>query len=166
MTEGMTARRNAVVGMSAFVLAAAGLLLVVRIPAGAQTSAVGLNWTSTDLVSPHTINAVSCPTTGFCVAANEGIGAGTGGVDVLQGGRWSKPITADPGQDLLAISCPTTSFCAATDDAGSAVTWDGHTWSARNDSNGTELLLAASGMTSTFCAALDCLGDPFQNTRA
>jgi hypothetical protein len=98
--------------------------------------------------------AVSCATSSRCVAVDA---AGQAITD--QNGRWSRPVTVDPGTGVLdAISCPTTQFCVAADGLGRVVTDQNGRWSApdRIDSNA---LVAISCGSSQSCIALDVLGD-------
>jgi hypothetical protein len=55
------------------------------------------------------IDGVSCPSTGFCLAAD-----GSGNILVYANGAWSDPYNID-SNILVGLSCPTTAFCVVVD---------------------------------------------------
>ena len=60
------------------------------------------------------LNAISCASTSFCVAATRGNAV------FFDGKAWSQPFSVEHNQ-LNRISCPSSSFSAAVDDDGNAV---------------------------------------------
>src|ERR1700693_4863424 len=102
--------------------------VAAAVPANATPTRVAtstLNWTKgTTIVNPGGgVNAVSCPTSTFCVAVDR-----TGAVSSFNGTKWSPPQTVDKYNDLVAISCPTVSFCMATDTVGDYIAMNNGTW--------------------------------------
>lgn len=69
----------------------------------------------------------------------------------------------DAGNGLLAVSCPSANFCAAIDTGGSAITFNGTSWSQPQyiDTTGGYLnaISCAADATTTFCAAVDYRGN-------
>jgi hypothetical protein len=82
------------------------------------------------------LTGVSCPSSTFCVAVDNGGNAFTYTGTATQ---WSR-TTLDPNQDDIAsISCPDTKFCAAVDQAGNTYTYNGYSWNPPdNVDNGNE----------------------------
>ena len=96
----------------------------------------------------HTLTAVSCPTTGFCMAV--------GGHQAISyaNGQWGTAQT--PGSGLDAVSCVSSSFCLAGG-AHSAFVYNGTSWSTPAGvarANLTQISCA----TTTFCGAVDVQG--------
>jgi hypothetical protein len=96
--------------------------------AGATTvtaHATTLKWSKgTNLVkSGGGLNAVSCASSIFCMAADR-----SGGVSTFNGTTWSAPTPVDAANAFSAISCPTVTFCVATDEVGNYVTWSSGVW--------------------------------------
>ena len=71
---------------------------------------------------------------------------------------WSSPADIDGGARVLSISCPSTSFCVATDNAGHALTYNGSTWSAPSDIDGSNALTVFCRSSSS-CVAGDSAGN-------
>ncbi len=69
------------------------------------------------------LDAVSCPTTNFCVAADA-----SGSVLTWNGSAWSPPEQVLPGAtqytgDPTSLSCPTSRFCMVLDGDGDYTTF-------------------------------------------
>jgi hypothetical protein len=96
-------------------------------------------------------NAVSCPTTTFCMAVenNDAI--------TYDDGTWSTPASIDPYGTFLwySVSCPTTTFCVAVDDDTQSFTYDDGTWSDTGGGPGGPFDSPLSCPTTTFCMAVD-----------
>lgn len=107
---------------------------------------------------PFKLYAVSCPSTSFCMATDEG-----GDALTFNGSSWSAPTVIDSEvfrgspvrYGLVSVSCPSSSFCAAVDERR-ALTYNGSSWSAP-----TELghLTSVSCASSSFCVAVGSLGN-------
>jgi hypothetical protein len=96
-------------------------------------------------------DAVSCPTTMYCVAVpREAAGASSA---IFDGATWS-PGPEVPG-GMSAISCPTTTFCAAVAD-GRIALFDGSQWTSQSTPARLDVVSCAS---ATFCAATDYDGN-------
>jgi hypothetical protein len=116
-------------------------------------------WTASLAVGTGDPTAISCPSAGECLIVN-GTGVSSGGA----GTGWSPEQTIDSHGGLDAISCPTTTFCVAADQGGSAVLWNGSSWSAP-----TQILPTASQYTGIgtfvscpspqFCMMMNADGD-------
>ena len=121
-------------------------------------------WQQANLAVP--IYAVSCPSTGLCVAVDD-----IGNVLTTTNPNSSSPsvsVTQVTGPTLLSIACPTSALCVATDSAGDVVTSVSPTggasgWTSSNV-DGSEAILAVSCPTTTFCAAADDAGDVLTST--
>ena len=124
--------------------------------AGSALSWNGATWTacSTYVDPGGPLKSVSCPTSTFCVAVGDG-NTGTpanGSAFTWNGATWSAGVQVDTGS-LTSVSCPTTTFCAAVDNAFSAFTLQGSTWSgAAAAADPTE---AVSCSSATFCVAVE-----------
>ncbi len=66
------------------------------------------------------LNAVSCPSTSFCVAGDV-----SGNLLTYDGTSWSAPNSVDPGNFIDAVSCVSSSFCVAVDSGANALTTTG-----------------------------------------
>ena len=61
----------------------------------------------------------------------------------------------DSNEDLHSVSCASVNFCVAVDERGNAVTYNGSTWSAPLDVDGSVgFLYSVSCPSSNFCAAV------------
>ncbi len=56
------------------------------------------------------------------------------------------------------MSCPSASFCVAVGPTGTALTYNGSSWSAPIDIDGTDALTSVSCPSTSFCAAVDSSG--------
>jgi hypothetical protein len=87
---------------------------------------------------------------------------GAAGEDVLFGGEYAAPAwgaaVSFDSNGPTGLSCPTWSFCVAVDGTGHAAIWNGTTWSAPSDIDGTNELWAVSCVSSSFCVAIDTTG--------
>ncbi len=93
----------------------------------------GSRWSAVAAIDPESppgpmgLQAVSCPTTTFCVAVD-----GAGNALSFDGHRWSKPSAIDPSHTsyfgLTSVSCPTASFCVAVDGLGHAFAFSRAHW--------------------------------------
>jgi hypothetical protein len=96
--------------------------------------------------------AVSCAPLSACTAVSYD------GNVTIRTTRWGAPFSIDarPG-NLTSVGCSSATFCMAVDDAGSALTWSGTTWSAPTPSG----LSSLSGVScaATICMAVSNIGD-------
>ncbi len=97
----------------------------------ASMSNNNLGWVSTPALT-----GVSCASTTFCVAVDNGVNgtANEGDAYIWNGTTWSAPNPIDfsnnTGWQLAAVSCTSSSFCMAVDNNGQALTYNGSTWSS------------------------------------
>jgi YD repeat-containing protein len=119
----------------------------------AQSSPLG--WSARTVDSSGSPQAVSCASTGFCVAVD------------YRGDAWSAPEAVDAGMHLDSVSCPSTDFCAAVDwlyQSGSVtadvVTFDGTSWSSPTQL-ASDYLNGVSCSSSSFCVAVGAGGDAY-----
>lgn len=80
----------------------------------------------------------------------------------LAAGGWSAPVNIDGAVAFSSVSCPSASFCAAVDLNGSALTFNGSTWSvpSKIDTSG-QGLTSASCVASLLCMAVDGAGNAY-----
>ena len=103
------------------------------------------------------INAVSCPSSSFCMAVDAG-----GRALEYVGWHWSAPVLVDPGGDVSSVSCLAASACTAVDSTDAVFTYDGTQWSAHSaQSNGSQGLVAISCSLPSSCIALGDFGSAF-----
>ena len=78
---------------------------------------------------------------------------------------WSTPAPVDKTTPdaFEQLSCPTTTFCVAVDNAGSAVIFDGHSWSSPAVID-PSALSSVSCASATFCMAVDSAGEAIVGT--
>ena len=110
-----------------------------------------------ELRSPNhfdSIDSVSCPSAGFCLAVDDG-----GFTLTYNGSSWSSPSLAIPDYPA-AVSCPSATFCTAVTGSGRAWTYNGSKWSSSPslDSYGID---SVSCPNPYFCAAVDGDGGVF-----
>ncbi len=123
--------------------------------AGATPSAnaAPLKWTSGTTLSSAQggVNAVSCPTSTFCVAVDR-----SGSVSEFDGSKWTAPHTIDATTSLTAVSCPTTTFCVVTDASGNYVMMNGTTWGSPTAfaSPNSPVMQGVSCSSENFCLAV------------
>ena len=137
----------------------------------------GSSWTTQEAVTPaaavsNSLNAVSCPSTGFCEAVGSATDASsniTGLAEVWNGTAWKiqslpQPAEASSGARaiLRGVSCVSAKFCeavgysAATPGAGAWV-WNGTSWTAQTVTG--PVLIAVSCASASFCTAVSSEGD-------
>jgi hypothetical protein len=96
--------------------------------------------------------AVSCAPQSACTAVSYD------GNVTIRTTKWGAPFSIDarPG-NLTSVGCSSETFCMAVDDAGSAMTWSGATWSAPTATG----LSSLSGVScaATICMAVSNIGD-------
>ncbi len=90
---------------------------------------------------PADLKSVSCPETGFCVAA------GKWDAYTYSGGQWAQGHQIQQTRTFASISCPAATFCLATDSGGNVYTYSGGQWSGPRQ-------LADGAMTSVSCATI------------
>jgi len=122
----------------------------------------GTSWTTPTSEESNAFSSVSCPSDDFCVAVDGGSG-GHAGVATFNGTGWSTSTITDSGF-LTSVSCFSASFCAAVDGYGNALTYDGSTWTAPADIDGTSPLVSVSCPLVSFCMAVDVSGNAFTST--
>ena len=112
------------------------------------------------------LNAVSCTTTGLCVAVDD---AGNVAVSTNpRGGASAWTVTKVDGTNpLVGISCPTSGLCVAIDSSGNVVTSTNPTaaagWTVTNV-DGPNHLSAVSCATNSLCVAVDRAGNVITST--
>jgi hypothetical protein len=77
----------------------------------------GTSWSAPTKIADR-LNAVSCPTSSFCVAVDS-----SGDALTYNGTSWSAPTKIDGNNVLRSVSCPTSTFCVAVDQNGNALTY-------------------------------------------
>ncbi len=137
-------------------------LLALTMMASAATVSIATaafaagGWSSPTSIDPgNNLSAVSCPTTGFCVAADSDEDALT-----YNGATWSAPT--DTGLETVAVSCVSAHFCAAVGgephlSTHYAMTYNGTTWTTPTiiDTIASGVLEDVTCATADFCVALD-----------
>jgi hypothetical protein len=125
---------------------------------GHMTTFNGQTWSAPMSVtgSGGFIPDLSCPSASFCAATTNT------GVAFYRGTAWNAsrktPLTLP-----RAISCTSSTFCLAADGAaGSAITYNGRTWSAPVSFDTKGYLNSVSCASPTFCVALDMWGRAFR----
>jgi hypothetical protein len=151
----------------------AGTVLALALCALAASAAVAqaaasFSWSApavADSSSTHT-TAISCPSTGLCVAVDAG-GNVVYTVTPASGG-WSAPLSVDSGHQLTAISCPTTSLCFAADNHGDIYSSTAPTsaagWTTSGDVDGTTPITGISCPSAALCVAVDATGHVLGST--
>ena len=121
--------------------------------ASAASSNAALTWSSSPALTSANggVNAVSCPTSTFCVAVDR-----SGEASRFNGSTWSTPEVIDGTASLTAISCPTTTFCVATDALGKSVVMSGGSWGPPTSFAGSNspVMRSVSCASSSFCLAV------------
>jgi hypothetical protein len=127
------------------IVPSAGTAAAVSPSASASTG-----WSDPVKTDSHELDLVSCPSTSFCLSADN-----SGDYLTFNGHAWSAP-TAAPDV-ITQLSCASSSFCAALGQNNDAFLYNGQSWSTPqtiyNDPNGT--LDALSCGSSSFCVAAD-----------
>jgi hypothetical protein len=107
------------------------LCAIAVVPAAA--SAASMHWARAVRVEPSRnggVNAVSCPTSRFCVAVDDSGYVVTTTDPTGSKHVWSPTARIDHAS-LTGISCPSTSLCVAVDDSGNVLTSTHPTGGAR-----------------------------------
>ena len=132
----------------------------------APLTASGPGWSApvavdnVQLPSGPSLNAVSCPTTSFCMAVD-----GNGNAFTWNGATWSRPISVDSNITFHSVSCPLASFCMAIGspegESGNneAFTWNGSIWSNPATIIPGGALTSVSCVSSSFCMAVKTAGN-------
>ncbi len=104
----------------------------------------------------RTLCVLAVLTSGLALPAVIGLPASPA---AAQGLTWSAPTTIDTPsttpKDLTSVSCPSASLCAAVDQNGNVLTFNGTSWSAPSDADGSRDLTSVSCTTASFCMAVD-----------
>jgi hypothetical protein len=117
------------------------------------------SWSPGRPIGPAATYRVSCPTADFCAAVGaSGTPGGPKAVTTFDGSSWSTTVSppnppASVGDRLSDVSCPTTSSCIAVDLDGSALTYDGTSWSP-NRGPALRGTTSVSCPTPSFCMAV------------
>lgn len=107
------------------------------------------SWSTGTQVSSASLQAVSCASSAFCVAADA-----LGNVFTYTSGTWSSGTQIDPPNGLDSVSCPSSSFCVAVDRSGNAYTYMAGSWSSPQPVTGAGgSLSSVSCPSSAFCIA-------------
>jgi hypothetical protein len=124
-------------------------------------------WSGATVDGTTALKSVSCPASGFCVSVDK-----AGNWLSYNGSSWSAPANIDTqligtptpvptAVALNSVSCASSSFCVAVDARGSALTYNGTSWTVPNVINGTNPFNSVSCPTISFCAAVDTKGGEF-----
>lgn len=132
----------------------------VALPAVAAPS---LSWSGpVEIDGGHSLNAVACPSSAFCVAVDDA-GRALVGTRPQAGtsGSWST-LAIDGARSLTSISCPTAGLCVAVDAEGHAListnpTAGAGTWKVVTI-DGALVLTSVSCPTTGLCVAVDSEG--------
>jgi hypothetical protein len=139
-------------------VATATLVLLPSVTSGAvPIGPPALSWTQPYQVDSHPLTSVSCPTSRFCMATDNG-----GGVVGYTGKTWQPPKPISEGTPLTGISCPDTSFCLAFNARGEVFILDGDRWSSATPiftaETGGDWPTVVSCASENFCMAADDYG--------
>lgn len=106
-------------------------------------------WTSNAPVDTgHVLDAVSCPTTGFCTAVDN-----AGHAAMYNGASWAT-ADIDLSRALDSVSCASPTFCAAGDGSGHATTFNGATWTTPATIDSTRAINGMSCPSPSLCVAV------------
>lgn len=114
------------------------------------------SWSRAPAVGPAATYRISCPTTDFCAAVGDStVPGGPNTIATFDGESWSTRVLPSSGVSdrLFDVSCPTSAFCVAIDLDGSALTYDGATWSAHR-APGLRGTTSVSCAVRSFCLAV------------
>ncbi|OYV54122.1 MAG: hypothetical protein B7X00_01695, partial [Legionella sp. 21-45-4] len=116
----------------------------------------------TQIESTHTLSAVSCADSSFCVAVDS-----AGNALRFNGAVWGDAVNINNGHSLQSISCPSSTFCMAVGRGASfypdqALRYDGTTWQAQNLADATITLNSVSCPDSSFCMVVDSRGHAYR----
>ena len=131
--------------------------------AGGTAQWNGRSWSQPqDVDTAGQLDAVSCASTSFCVAADT-----VGNILAWNGSSWSVPQPVDPSNgtggvgsnELTSVSCAGTTFCAAVDSSGQGPDLQRHRpGRRRRTSTATRHWWRSPAPTPTLCLAVDRQG--------
>jgi hypothetical protein len=128
-------------------VAGLGLVAVAFSPSASAVT----TWSAPALIdrsSPAVdLDALSCPTTNFCMAIES-----SGYTYTYNGTTWSPGPTLN--QTVFSLSCASATFCAAGDGNGNENIFNGGTWTTTNVDGGF-VMDSVSCPTTSFCVAVD-----------
>lgn len=137
---------------------------------GIATTFNGSSWSWPQMIDPSgaadaqlagPLSDVSCASTTFCVA----VGDSAGRAVMFNGSRWTLTAPLDSKSALALVSCPTATFCMAADTDGYVLRYDGASWSAPSQLNGSGGAFAGlSCVSSSFCALMSHSASAFGYT--
>jgi hypothetical protein len=134
----------------------ASVVALAVLPRSAASAAVH-HWSAPVIIDTNSADAVSCPSTTFCMA----LGNQSDAIS-WDGSAWSAPVTIDPDGILLSVSCASSRFCVAADNQGYFLTWNGTSWSAPvlvdHDTTPGPAVYSISCTSPRFCMAVDNIG--------
>ena len=119
----------------------------------------GTAWSAPSSIPVTGISGVSCASATFCAAVDT---ESPGDLATWDGTTWN-PSTTSAGV-FSAVSCPSSTFCAAVANdttGGSAVLWNGSTWTVTLVAPSPDKLASVSCASSSFCMADDKSGDAY-----
>src|ERR1035437_3693534 len=115
----------------------------------------GNSWSNRVGIDSSSVEAVSCPSSSFCLAVDS-----AGNAMTFNGLSWSPPVSIDAGNYLSAVSCSSSSFCVAGDEAGNALMFNGSSWKTVHvDTPFPNRMESVSCTSSSFCLAVDFGGE-------
>jgi hypothetical protein len=152
--------RRAIVRIAALCLAAAAITPVAH---AAASPAGALAWRSSS-TAVGAFNAVSCPSSRFCLAV--GWSTGTDYFVTYDGRSWSAAQVAERYEgEMESVSCPVDGWCAAITDLAAVTVFEGGHWSklTRVDPNPGPpypgMVAAISCASPRYCVAVDGQGN-------
>ncbi len=145
-----------------------GLVLALLCGSGSVVaSAAPTTWAPRVSISPHALDAITCPSSGLCVAAGSGGLAITSEHPAGGAAAWSG-ADVDGSHRLISLSCASVTFCAATDNASRVLTTSSPTggtsaWTAHTIDPGRWITGIACASTK-LCVAVDRHGGILTST--
>ena len=139
---------------SGAVSCASATFCVATDSSGRATIFNGASWSTPTQVATTggdaSANPVSCVSTSFCVLVDF-----RGDAYIYDGASWGTATTVfDSPTGNSAVSCASSTFCVAVDN-GAAATYNGSSWSAPVNIDGTNQLYGVSCSSATLCVAVD-----------
>ena len=95
-----------------------GVLGIAAVPASAATS---LSWTTASIASGESLDQISCPSAGLCVAVGGAGDVFTSTAPSASSSAWTRTFidnASGSADSLNSITCPSTTLCVAVDDSG------------------------------------------------
>ena len=113
-----------------------------------------------DIDGTHSLSAVSCVSSSFCMAVD------TVGNAIRYNGSDVNTTNIDGSFHLTSVSCPSSSFCMAVDSRANVLAFNGITWSGATSlgGGGTFSANSVSCPSSSFCMAVDSQGHAYKYT--